>query len=267
MTDKPVVAYNIPSRVVVNIEPGDDGTSSPRSRTVHGREAGERRPRAGEAHRRPRARPSTRATTTSSSRSSSSAARAASACTRTSWGPQTKEMVRRYRDGDVDRRAGAERRDGAGVRASEDPDEPDPDQGGDEPARVTISAATGCRWSIRPSTSSRRCAAASSAPACWNLRGPSGRLPNHPARRSRRGGEEHDRVRGRRLDRRRRRGVGVSARRAPRRRPRASRLLVPRRARAHDPRRRAHARARGPRRRAAVPHARGARSGGQRRRG
>ena len=55
-TDKPVVVYNIPGRVVINIEP-ETITRAGRDRERHGGQAGERRPRAGEAHRRDRARP------------------------------------------------------------------------------------------------------------------------------------------------------------------------------------------------------------------
>ena len=85
VTDRPIVVYNIPGRVVLNLETGHD-------RAARGdpdgerRQAGECGPRAGAARSSTSTSTSTRATTTSSSRSSSSAASAASACTRTSSG-------------------------------------------------------------------------------------------------------------------------------------------------------------------------------------
>ena len=82
-----------------------------------------------------------------------------------------------------------------------------------------------------------------------------GSAPDHPARRPGRGRQEHDRLRARRRPDRPRRGAGVPARRASRRRPRAAGLRLP--ARATGAGDRPHARARGPRRRAAVRAARG----------
>ena len=84
-TDLPIVAYNIPSRIVINIEP-ETISRLAEIENVTRREAGERRHGAGAAHRRARASTCTRATTTSCSRSSSSAASAGSASTRTSSG-------------------------------------------------------------------------------------------------------------------------------------------------------------------------------------
>ena len=84
-TDRPIVVYNIPSRVVDQHRARDDHAAR-RDRERHGREAGERRPGTGAAHRRGWGSTSTRATTTSCSRSSSSAASAGSASTRTSSG-------------------------------------------------------------------------------------------------------------------------------------------------------------------------------------
>ena len=82
VTDRPVVVYNIPSRVVVNTRAGDDRASWARSRTSSpsSRLTPISSRRAASSRRGSR---STRATTTSSSRSSSSGAPAASACTRT----------------------------------------------------------------------------------------------------------------------------------------------------------------------------------------
>ena len=56
VTDKPIVVYNIPSRVVINIEPATI-TQPGGDRQREGGQAGERRPRRGAAHRRLRARP------------------------------------------------------------------------------------------------------------------------------------------------------------------------------------------------------------------
>ena len=86
------------------------------------------------------------------------------------------------------------------------------------------------------------------------------RHAHHPARRSRRGGQEHDRHRGRRVDPGRRRRARLPARRAARRRPRPAGHELPARAPGRHRRRRAHARPRGSRRRAAVPPARGRRA-------
>ena len=82
-TDRPILVYNIPQRVVVNIEPETIAELAEIPNVAAG-QAGDDRPRPGAQHRRARSRPLRRATTTSSCRSSSSAAPAASASSRTS---------------------------------------------------------------------------------------------------------------------------------------------------------------------------------------
>ena len=82
-TDKPLVVYNIPSRVIVNIEPetmAELGEDPERRRG----QAGARRPRARPADRRDRAHPLRRRRQPHLPRSSASAAPAVSASTRTS---------------------------------------------------------------------------------------------------------------------------------------------------------------------------------------
>ena len=83
VSDRPIVVYNIPGRVVINIEP-ETMAELAEIPTVTRGQAGERRPRPGAADRRARARPVRRRRQPRSSRSSRSAASAASACTRTS---------------------------------------------------------------------------------------------------------------------------------------------------------------------------------------
>ena len=101
VSDRPIVVYNIPGRVVLNLET-EAIAELAEIPTVHGGQAGERRPRAGAADRRARARPLSRATTTSSSRSSSIGGRGG-VCVHTHVvGPQVKEMVQRFRAGDVE---------------------------------------------------------------------------------------------------------------------------------------------------------------------
>ena len=82
-TDRPVIAYNIPGRVVIDVEPetiARAGRDPERAR----RQAGEARPRRRRGTSSSAGSTSTRATTTCSSRSSRSAASAGSASTRTS---------------------------------------------------------------------------------------------------------------------------------------------------------------------------------------
>ena len=84
-------------------------------------------------------------------------------------------------------------------------------------------------WWSRPTRSSSRsrlprpCRRPRAGVRVAATRLPDGRLPDHPARRPRRGREEHDRLRGGGLDRDRRRRARVPARRASRRRPRSCR--------------------------------------------
>ena len=81
--DRPVILYNIPQRVVLNMEPALLARLA-RDRQRRRREAGHDRPRPGAGHRRGRpARAVRRATTTCSCRSARSAAWAASASPRT----------------------------------------------------------------------------------------------------------------------------------------------------------------------------------------
>ena len=83
VSDKPIVVYNIPARVVLNLEP-EAIAQLAEIPTREGGQAGQRGPRAGAARSSTSGSTSTRATTTSSSRSSRSAGAAASACTPTS---------------------------------------------------------------------------------------------------------------------------------------------------------------------------------------
>ena len=100
-TDKPIVVYNIPSRVVVNIEP-ETIAELAKIENVQRGETGTRRSRAGAAHSRLRPRPLRRRRQPHLPVPASSAA-IGGICVHTHvWGPQTKEMVRRYKDGDVD---------------------------------------------------------------------------------------------------------------------------------------------------------------------
>ena len=81
-SDRPIIVYNIPGRVVLNLETDDDRAACGDSDRAGG-EAGERRYRAGARASSSSASTCTRATTTSCSRSSRSVASAACACTRT----------------------------------------------------------------------------------------------------------------------------------------------------------------------------------------
>ena len=164
---------------------------------------------------------STRATTTSSSRSSSSAA-IGGICVHTHVvGPQVKEMVRALPRRRRRRRAGARRGAAPGVRAAAGADEPDRDQGGAEPARprgrrappaARRSDADGASSPVRGCLERlgllqpQRLTAASSAephPATLELARmmTDVMLAHHPARRARRGRQEHDRLRGRTSER------------------------------------------------------------------
>ena len=101
-SDKPIIVYNIPQRVVVNIEP-ETMLELAADPDRAGRQAGDRGARPGAPHRRrDRARRSTRAATTSSTRSSRSAGWAASSSTETSSRVRVKEMIRFYKEGDVE---------------------------------------------------------------------------------------------------------------------------------------------------------------------
>ena len=92
-SDRPIVVYNIPSRVVVNIEP-ETISRLAEIETVRAVKQANDDLDAGAAHRRRPASTSTRATTTSSSRSSSSAA-IGGICVHTHVvGPQVAEQVR-----------------------------------------------------------------------------------------------------------------------------------------------------------------------------
>ena len=63
VSDRPIVVYNIPGRVVINIEP-ETMARAGRDPDRHRGQAGVRRPRPGAADRRARVRPCTPATTT-----------------------------------------------------------------------------------------------------------------------------------------------------------------------------------------------------------
>ena len=111
-SDRPIVVYNIPSRVVVNIEP-ETISRLAEIETVRAVKQANDDLDAGTAHRRHRASTCTRATTTSSSRSSSSAA-SGGVCVHTHVvGPQVAEQVA----GGARRRRRAGARDRRGARA------------------------------------------------------------------------------------------------------------------------------------------------------
>ena len=131
-TDRPIVVYNIPGRVVMNIEPDTIAqlaeipkvTPSSRRTTTSSRRGHRRpRPRALCRRRRPRV-PVPRAR------------RRGGVCVYTHVvGPQVKEMVRLFRAGDVEG-AGRSTRSCARPRAPPRRHEPDRDQGGAQPPRT-----------------------------------------------------------------------------------------------------------------------------------
>ena len=100
VSDRPIVVYNIPSRVVVNIEPETmvELAEIPTVKAV--KQANATSTRRGGSSTRPTS-SSTRATTTSSTRSSSSAAWAGSASIAHRRAPREGDG-RRYREGDVE---------------------------------------------------------------------------------------------------------------------------------------------------------------------
>ena len=101
-SDRPIVVYNIPARVVVNIEPETIARLAEIENVRAVKQANDDLD-AGAAHRRRPASTSTPATTTSSSRSSSSAA-IGGVCVHTHVvGPQVAEQVRAAHAGDVER--------------------------------------------------------------------------------------------------------------------------------------------------------------------
>ena len=147
-------------------------------------------------------------------------------------GPQVAEQVRAA----LDRRRRAWPRDRPGARArlrpAPDPDQPDPDQGRAEPARPrggrAPPAAPGAQ--LEEEVAARSRVPRTARPARRGLDClPDGqrRLTRDPARRARRGRQEHDRLRARRRAHRRRRRPGVPARRASRRRPDPAGLRLP----------------------------------------
>ena len=131
-------------------------------------------PDAGAPHRRPAASTCTPATTTSSSRSSSSAA-VGGICVHTHVvGPQVAEQVAAARAGDLERAAQIDRELAPGLRAARDHDEPDPDQGGAEPARPRGRRLPAAARRRRAETSWRRSAPASRGSGCSSPPRPAG---------------------------------------------------------------------------------------------
>ena len=100
LSDKPVIVYNIPGRVVINIEP-ETMAKLAEIETVTSRQAGERRSRPGAVHRRgDRPRP-LRGRRQSHLSRSSSVGGIGGVCVHTHVvGPQVKEMIRLYKAGD-----------------------------------------------------------------------------------------------------------------------------------------------------------------------
>ena len=135
-SDRPIIVYNIPQRVVVNIEP-ETMAELAEIPTVDGGQAGDRGARPGPAdRRRDRARPLRGRATTSCTRSSSSAASAGSCVhANISSRGRVKEMIGFYKEGDVESRARDRRGARAARRGARRDDQPDPGQGGAEPAR------------------------------------------------------------------------------------------------------------------------------------
>ena len=162
VSDRPIVAYNIPGRVVVNIEPetiaelaeiptvkavkqaNDDLDQARRivelgldlyagDDTAPARVPGHRRRRRhlrAHAHRR----------------------------------AEMKEMVRRYRAGDVDGGAQDRRGTRAALGARRRRRQPDPDQDRARTSSATTSAGSACRWCRPPTRRSSGCATASRGP-------------------------------------------------------------------------------------------------------
>ena len=247
---------------------GDDHAAG-RDRDRARGEAGERRPRPGAAHRRDGPRPlrgrrqpdpavprAGRRSAASACTPMSSARRSPSRCARRSTATSTAAASSTASSAPPTSCCRSRRTRSRSRRRST--------------CSATRSAAIACRSCRRPRTRSRRVRACLERlgllvvhypPGLGHLHSDAyGRCPaRDPARRARRSGQEHDRLRDRRRPDRRRRGHVVPARRASRRRPDPPGLRVP--ARQADPCRGAHARARGSRRRAAVPDARGARRG------
>ena len=112
-----------------------DDLAARRDRERHGRQAGARRPRPGASHRRDRARPVRGRRRPPAAVPRARRRRRASASSRTSSGPQVAEQVRAVREGDLERAREIDRELGARLRPAEGHHEPDPDQGGAQPAR------------------------------------------------------------------------------------------------------------------------------------
>ena len=216
MSDRPIVVYNIPGRVVLNLET-ETIAQLAEIPTVRAVKQANADLDAGATRSSSSGSTSTRATTTSSSRSSSSAAGAASASTRTSSARRCKELVRRFRAGDVEGARALDEELRPSIDLLRVVVEPDRDQVRAEPPRPRgrgppASARRGDGRGAR-----RPFAAASSGSGCFSRLPPSApgglpqhahtlrreraAAPHHPARRPRRGRQEHDRVRDGRRDR------------------------------------------------------------------
>ena len=101
VSDRPIVAYNIPGARRHQHRAGDDGRAG-RDPDREGGQAGQRRPRPGPPDRRARTRPLRRGRPAAACRSCGIGG-AGGICVRSHIaGPEMKEMVRLYRAGDVD---------------------------------------------------------------------------------------------------------------------------------------------------------------------
>ena len=171
-SDRPIVVYNIPARVVVNIEPETISRLAEIETVRAVKQANDDLAQA--RHIVTRGSTSTRATTTCV-QPFLELGGIGGICVHTHVvGPQVAEQVRAALGRRLERGRELDRELAARLRAAADPDEPDPDQGRAEPARPRVWAATACRSSAPTERRGRRraCAASSGSASSSRLTPP-----------------------------------------------------------------------------------------------